>query len=69
MVRGKRDHIGNHNTGNIVLKVALSGKRNSYSSNFFLQKSDEQTPGFIVIDGQQRITTTMLFITAVRYIV
>ena len=33
---------------------------------FFLQKSDEQTPGFIVIDGQQRITTTMLFITAVR---
>jgi len=49
VVRGKRDHIGNHNTGNIVLK-----------------KSDEQTPGFIVIDGQQRITTTMLFITAVR---
>ena len=27
MVRGKRDHIGNHNTGNIVLKVTLIRKK------------------------------------------
>ena len=45
---GKRDHLGVHNSGNIVLKLSTVDD------------------GFIVIDGQQRITTTMLFLAAVR---
>jgi len=45
---GKRDHLGVHYSGNIVLKLSTVDD------------------GFIVIDGQQRITTTMLFLTAVR---
>ena len=49
VVGGKRDHLGVHNTGNVVLK---------------LSSMDE---GYIVIDGQQRITTTMLFLAALRY--
>ena len=49
MVRGQRDHLGVHNTGNVVLKTSKHGD------------------GFIVIDGQQRITTTMLLLTALRH--
>jgi len=48
VVRGQRDHLGVHNTGNVVLKTSKHGD------------------GFIVIDGQQRITTTMLLLTALR---
>ena len=48
VVRGNRDHLGVHNTGNVVLKTSQHGD------------------GFIVIDGQQRITTTMLLLTALR---
>ena len=48
VVRGSRDHLGVHNTGNVVLKTGDSGD------------------SFIVIDGQQRITTTMLFLIALR---
>ena len=49
VVRGQRDHLGVHNTGNVVLKTSKHGD------------------GFIVIDGQQRITTTMLLLTALRH--
>ena len=48
VVRGSRDHLGTHNTGNVVLKSSV----------------DDGQETFIVIDGQQRITTTMLFLIA-----
>jgi len=47
VVRGKRDHLGIHNTGNVILK-----------------RSPHNKDALIVIDGQQRITTTMLFLSA-----
>ena len=47
-MRGKRDHLGVHNTGNVVLQTSKHGD------------------GFIVIDGQQRITTAMLLLAALR---
>merc|ERR1712218_715898 len=48
VVRGQRDHLGVHNTGNVVLKTSQHGD------------------GYIVVDGQQRITTTMLLLAALR---
>ena len=50
VVRGKRDHLGVHNTGNVVLKTSQHGD------------------GYIVVDGQQRITTTMLLLAALRQV-
>ena len=50
VVRGQRDHLGVHNTGNVVLKTSQHGD------------------GYIVVDGQQRITTTMLLLAALRYV-
>ena len=50
VVRGKRDHLGVHNTGNVVLQTSKHGD------------------GFIVIDGQQRITTAMLLLAALRQV-
>jgi len=47
-VRGQRDHLGVHNTGNVVLIASQHGD------------------GYIVVDGQQRITTTMLLLAALR---
>ena len=49
-MRGKRDHLGVHNTGNVVLKTSQHGD------------------GYIVVDGQQRITTTMLLLAALRHV-
>ena len=49
VVRGKRDHLGVHNTGNVVLTT-------------------QEGNGYIVVDGQQRITTTMLLLTALRHV-
>merc|ERR1712126_684577 len=46
VIGGKRDHLGVHNTGNVVLKLSSIDN------------------GYIVIDGQQRITTTTLFLAA-----
>jgi len=51
VVRGQRDHIGTHNTGNVVFKKS---------------NHQEDNHGYIVIDGQQRLTTTFLFLVAVR---
>ena len=44
--RGKRDHLGLHNSGNVVVKPI----------------NDE----LIIIDGQQRITTTLLLLSALK---
>lgn len=49
VVRGKRDHLGIHNSGNVVVK-----------------RSEEEEDGWIVIDGQQRFTTTNLLAAALR---
>lgn len=46
MRRGKRDHLGLHNTGNIVVK--------------------HQENSIIIVDGQQRATTTMLCLAAIK---
>ena len=51
VIGGKRDHLGVHNTGNVVLKLSSIDN------------------GYIVIDGQQRITTTTLFLAALRLFV
>jgi hypothetical protein len=45
---GKRDHLGHHNTGNVVIKP------------------NDDTNEYIIIDGQQRLTTTMICIAAIR---
>jgi len=45
---GKRDHLGTHNTGNLVIKYSPPDK------------------AYILIDGQQRITTTLLLLSAIR---
>ena len=47
---GKRDHLGLHNSGNVVVKKC------------------KQTADLIVIDGQQRITTTLILLTALRHV-
>jgi len=46
--RGSRDHLGIHNTGNLVVRWS------------------QQDQGYILIDGQQRVTTTLLLLTALR---
>jgi len=46
VVRGKRDHFGIHNTGNLVI-TEVGGEQ-------------------MVIDGQQRTTSTMLFLASIR---
>jgi len=46
--RGSRDHLGSHNTGNLVIKWS------------------EMDQGYILIDGQQRVTTTLLLLAAIR---
>jgi len=48
VVRGKRDHLGIHNSGNLIVKKS------------------QHNEGLIIIDGQQRITTTMLLLSAIN---
>lgn len=48
MRSGSRDHLGVHNTGNVVMKFS------------------SQDRGYILIDGQQRVTTCLLLLAAVR---
>ncbi|XP_023349067.1 uncharacterized protein LOC111717842 isoform X2 [Eurytemora carolleeae] len=45
---GTRDHLGIHNTGNLVARWS------------------DLDQGYILIDGQQRVTTTILFLVAIR---
>merc|ERR1712142_1327595 len=47
VVRGKRDHLSIHNSGNLIVKKSVHGE------------------GLIIIDGQQRITTTILLLSAI----
>jgi len=48
--RGSRDPMGSHNTGNLVITTL----------------SPDQPNHFILIDGQQRVTTTLILISALR---
>merc|ERR1711892_1642464 len=48
VVRGKRDHLGIHNSGNLIVKKSAHKE------------------GLIIIDGQQRITTTMILLAALK---
>ncbi len=52
---GKRDHLGIHNSGNVVVVKDPDG----------VQHPDE-VPSWILIDGQQRMTTTSLLVAAIR---
>ena len=50
VITGKRDHLGLHNSGNVVVKqVEVKG-----------------SSATILIDGQQRLTTTLLLCAALR---
>ena len=46
--RGTRDHLGLHNTGNVVIKPNESSKE------------------LIILDGQQRLTTTFIVLSALK---
>ena len=50
LLNGSRDHLGLHNSGNVVVKK-------------FVENSTEF---FVCIDGQQRLTTTLLLCAALR---
>ena len=47
---GSRDHLGLHNSGNVVVKKLV----------------ENSTEFFVCIDGQQRLTTTLLLCAALR---
>ena len=66
MRTGNSDHLGLHNSGNVVVKP--SGNRKEYIiignvSSYFLTDLSEK---YLISDGQQRLTTTMLVLAAVR---
>ncbi len=55
-VGGTRDHLGVHNSGNVVVK----------RSEAEAEADDEGKAAWIVIDGQQRLTTTSLLVASLR---